>query len=563
MTPLSDYHTQSVFNVRDYGAVGDGRTLDTPAIQAAIDACHAQGGGTVFFPAGPYVTGSIFLRSHMTLHVGAGATLLGSEDPTDYPLTHNRWEGAAQKTHTSLIAGFDLTHIAIVGRGTIDGRGAPWWQRHQAGTLDHPRPRLISFANCAHVLLEDITAINSPSWTIHPVRCDDVTVNNVTIVNPPDSPNTDGINPDSCRNVRIANCYVSAGDDCITIKSGIETEDSAKRAPCANITITNCTLARGHGGVVIGSEMSGGVRNVVISNCVFVGTDRGIRFKSRRGRGGVVEDVRVINIVMTDVLCPITMNLHYAVGEWGNATIADKRPQPVNDGTPRFRHIHLSHITAREVKYAAAYVHGLAEMPVEDITLSDVSISMSTDGEAGYPDMADDVEPMQRAGFFICNARGLRLHHVEATGQSGPALMLIDSTDVEISASATRTPATDAPIIRMTNVDGAFVHSCRANADTGVFLRLEGENTRRIVLRGNDLTQARQPLDVAADVPPDAVWSDALVLIASNPDRITSSQPVIASRRRRRSNRARRNEGLASGAARPRNDGGSRNRKGT
>jgi hypothetical protein len=209
------------------------------------------------------------------------------------------------------------------------------------------------------------------------------------------------------------------------------------------------------------------------------------------------------------------------------------------------------------------YVHGLAEMPVEDITLSDVSISMSTDGEAGYPDMADAVEPMQRAGFFICNARGLRLHHVEATGQSGPALMLIDSTDVEISASATRTPATDAPIIRMTNVDGAFVHSCRANADTGVFLHLEGENTRRIVLRGNDLTQARQPLDVAADVPPDAVWSDALVLIASNPDRITSSQPVIASRRRRRSNRARRNEGLASGAARPRNDGGSRNRKGT
>ncbi len=468
MTLSSDCQTPCVFNVRDHGAAGDGRTLDTSALQAAIDTCYQRGGGTIFFPAGKYVTGSLFLRSHITLQLDAGATLLGSEDPADYPMMSSRWEGAEQKTYASLITGSDLTNITIAGRGTIDGRGAHWWQRFRSGPLDYPRPRLIAFTHCADVVIEDITAINSPSWTINPVRCENVRVNKVTIVNPADSPNTDGINPDSCHNVQISDCYVSVGDDCITIKSGVELEDEDKRAPCRNVMITNCTMAHGHGGVVIGSEMSGGVRNVVISNCVFIGTERGIRLKSRRGRGGVVEDIHVSNIVMTDVLCPLTMNLYYAVGKWGDLEIADKRPQPVNEGTPRFRGIHLSHVTARDVKYAAAYLHGLAEMPVEDITLSDFSVTMSAESAAGYPDMADDMEEMQRAGFFISHARGLRLHQVEVTGQAGPALRLMNSTDVEISASVLRASALNVPIISLQNVDGAFVHSCQAREGTGV-----------------------------------------------------------------------------------------------
>jgi polygalacturonase len=270
-------------------------------------------------------------------------------------------------------------------------------------------------------------------------------------------------------------------------------------------------MANGHGGVVIGSEMSGGVQNVVISNCVFIGTDRGIRLKSRRGRGGVVEDIRVSNIVMTDVLCPLTMNLYYAVGKWGDPEIADKRPQPVGEGTPRFRGIHLSHITAREVKYAAAYVHGLAEMPVEDITLSDFSVTLSADSEAGYPDMADDMEPMQRAGIFVSNACGLRLHHVEVTGQVGPMLRLMNSTDVEISASAMRATAIDAPIISLQNVAGVFVHGCQAREGTGVFLHVEGEKTQRVVLRGNYLMRARRPIDTSAGVSPDAVSADEII----------------------------------------------------
>ena len=455
--------------------------------------------------AGAYVTGALFLASHVTLHVDAGATLLGSQAPADYPIISSRWEGSEQLTHAPLIGGRDLESVAVTGRGTIDGRGQCWWQWHAEASLAYPRPRLISFVECRNVLIEGITATNSPSWTINPVRCENVTVTAITVVNPPDSPNTDGINPDSCRNVRISNCHVDVGDDCITIKSGSEHEDQGKLAPCENITITNCTMMHGHGGVVIGSEMSGGVRNVVISNCVFTGTDRGIRFKSRRGRGGVVEDIRVSNIVMVDVLCPLSINLYYGCGAWGDESVSDKLPRPVTDGTPCFRRIHLSQITARQVKYAAGFLYGLAEMPVEDIAISDVSISMAPGAEAGYPDMADDLEPMGQAGFFIRNAVRLRLHNVEVTGQLGPALSVADASDVEVLACTSPTPPPDGPVVCLENVQGAFVHGCQARAGTGVFLRVEGQKTREIALSGNYLARAARPIDVSGEVPAGSV----------------------------------------------------------
>jgi polygalacturonase len=506
MDAIAKRGAQFIFNVQEYGPTGDGQAPDTRPIQAAIDACYAQGGGTVVVPAGTYVIGALTLRSDVTLYLDAGATLLGSEDCADYPLITSRWEGREQQTHAPLIGGSGLRNVAIAGRGTIDGRGAGWWQRVANKTLDHPRPRLISFADCTNVLIEGITAINSPCWTINPVHCQNVTVQKVTIVNPADSPNTDGINPDSCSSVHISDCSISVGDDCITLKSGVETEERGKLAPCCNITITNCTMANGHGGVVIGSEMSGDVRNVVISNCVFVGTDRGIRLKSRRGRGGVVEDVRVTNIVMTDVLCPFTMNLYYACGAWGDQTVSDKRPHPVTDGTPRFRRIHFSNVTAREAHLAAAFLYGLAEMPLEDVSLSNVSISMAADAAAGYPEMADGMELMQRVGIFVRNARWLRLHNVEVSGQLGPALSIADSANVEVSAGTTRTPAADAPVVLMRDVEGAFVHGCQASLETGVFLRLEGERTSEVVVCGNNLARARQPLHMTDEVQQNAVY---------------------------------------------------------
>jgi polygalacturonase len=420
-----------VINVVDFGAAGDGRTLATDALQAAIDVAAQHGGGTVYFPAGNYVTGSLFLRSRITLHLDAGATILGSENPSDYPIIHSRWEGVERETHAPLITGDHLHQIAVVGRGTIDGRGERWWKMHKGKSLRYPRPRLISFADCTNVLIEGITATRSPSWTIHPVRCENVTIHQVTIVNPADSPNTDGINPDSCRHVHIANCHVDVGDDCIAIKAGTEAISADKRAPCENITIMNCTMVHGHGGVVIGSETSGGVRNVVIANCVFTQTDRGIRMKSRRGRGGTVEDVRVTNVVMREVLCPFTINLFYGPGAWDDPRVINKAPFPVEEGTPVFRHIHLSHCTARDVQLAAAFLYGLPERPVEDVSFEDISISLASQASTGSPEMAPGLEPVSRAGFLAQHVRGLYLRRVNVTGQVGAPFVFEDVTEIK------------------------------------------------------------------------------------------------------------------------------------
>lgn len=397
---------------------------DTARLQEAIDAKARAGGGTVRVAAGRHVTGALVLRDDITLELEAGATLVGSEDPADYPLIEARWEGRHQTTHAPLIGGTGLRNVAITGRGAIDGRGAPWWRRHRERTLDHPRPRLIGVAESWNVLIEGVTLMNSPAWTINPVRCENVTVQKVTIVNPADSPNTDGINPDSCRYVHISDCHIDVGDDCITLKSGIETEAADKRGPTENVTITNCTMAHGHGGVVLGSEMSGDVRNVVISNCVFIGTDRGIRIKTRRGRGGVVEDIRVSNIVMRDVLVPFTVNLYYNFLAKGNGVVADRSARPVDAGTPRVRRIRFGDITADDAHYAAAFLYGLPESPIEDVAFRDVAIRMSENARSGLAENLDDLEPLSRAGFIARNVRGLHLEGVDVRGQAGEPFIL-------------------------------------------------------------------------------------------------------------------------------------------
>jgi polygalacturonase len=486
----ADYDRETFHNVQRYGALGDAHTLDTAAIQTAIDTCHELGGGTVWVPAGQYVTGTIFFRDNITLHLDAGATLLGSPDPADYPVLHNRWEGEQQPAYAPLIAGENLQNIAVIGRGTVNGSGEPWWKAHREKTLAYPRPRLIGFTACTNVLIENITLINSPSWTINPVRCKNVRIHGVTITNPPDSPNTDGINPDSCSLVRISDCFVSVGDDCITLKSGAEHERTDLRAPCRDITITNCTLERGHGGIVIGSEMSGGVQNVVVSNCVFIGTDRGIRLKSRRGRGGTVENVRISNLIMDGVLCPFTMNLYYGCGAWGDEFVSDKSAKTLDAGTPRFRHIHISQVIARNAKIAAGFIYGLSEMPIEDISLSDISVSFTDGAEPRYPEMADGLEKMLQAGFFIRNTHHIRLDHVEVTNQIGMAFDLGDSTDVEINASGTSTPDQSAPIFRLQNLSDVCIHHCRTMG-AGPFLHFEGSKhnfQHHLTLTGNVVT---------------------------------------------------------------------------
>ncbi|MNI42142.1 Polygalacturonase [compost metagenome] len=303
--------------------------------------------------------------------------------------------------------------------------------RNRRAELAYPRPKLISFDRCSRVTIKDVNLLNSPSWTVNPIECSNITVDNVSIVNPADSPNTDGINPESCSGVRISNCSIDVGDDCIAIKAG--TEDTAERIPCENITITNCTMAHGHGGVVLGSEMSGDIRNVVISNCIFKETDRGIRMKSRRGRGGTIEDIRISNIVMDHVLCPFTMNLYYFCGPRGKEKyVWDKNPYPVTEETPCFRRIHFANITARNVHASAGFLYGLAEQYVSEVTFSNVDISMAENAVPGHPDMMTGMESMKGRGFYLGNLRDVKFQQVTVENHEGPAFYIENGDDVEL-----------------------------------------------------------------------------------------------------------------------------------
>lgn len=401
----------------------------TRALQDAIDRAADAGGGRVSVTPGVHETGALRLRSRVELHLEAGAVLRFVADPALYPPVAARWEGAATTIHSPCIYATDAVDIAITGRGEIDGGGAWWWAAFRAGTLEHPRPTLIGLHRCSRVEIAGVTLRDSPAWTVHPLLSDDVRITGIRIINPPDSPNTDGIDPESCRNVRISDCHIDVGDDCIAIKAG--SEGSPDRVPCENIAITNCTMIHGHGGVVIGSEMSGGVRGVVISNCVFQGTDRGIRIKSRRGRGGTVADIRVSNIVMDRVMCPLVINPFYFCGPDGKLPIvSDRTPQPVDGGTPRFRGIHLSHITATNVQSCAAFISGLPEAPLDDVSLDHVSISFAPDAEPAVPAMADGVPAMAAAGIQAQFTTGLRISALRLDGVIGPDLVADDSVEV-------------------------------------------------------------------------------------------------------------------------------------
>jgi len=428
----------SVYDVTQYGAVNDGVTVNTYAFANAINDCSKAGGGTVYIPAGMFLTGAIILKSNVHLYLEAGAVLKFTNNVRDYPVVTSRWEGVEQGVHVSCIFAKNAENISVTGFGVLEGGGEYWWKLFRNGENQYPRPKLISFDSCKHVSITGVRMINSPSWTVHPLCCDDVTINRITIINPADSPNTDGINPESSRNVRISDCHIDVGDDCIAIKAG--TEETAERVSCENITITNCTMIHGHGAIVFGSEMSGDIRNVTVSNCVFEGTDRGIRMKSRRGRGGIVEDITVNNIIMKNVVCPFIANLYYYWGPRGrDSFVSDKNPQPITEETPLFRRIHFSNITARDVSAAAGFFYGLAEMYVEDITFNQVSVTMAEDAELGVPAMMVGIEPMKKRGFLCFNVKDIHFNQVTVANHEGPAIYVENAIGVEINNCFSKT----------------------------------------------------------------------------------------------------------------------------
>jgi polygalacturonase len=503
----------AVYDVRTFGATPDGKSKSTDAIRKAIAAAAAAGGGTIVFAGGVFVTGPIHLKSNITLHVEAGAVLRFSSNFDDYlPMVRMRWEGTEIVNFSPLIYGDKVENIAITGRGLIDGGGQPWWDYFRKLKAEHKRtgaypmdskwqkefarlntdradwpddrrslemgflrPPLIQILNCRKLSITDITLKDSPFWTVNPVYCDDVTVRGVTIQAPEDAPNTDGIDPESCRNVHISDCHIDVGDDCITIKSGRDRQGRRIARPAENYTITNCTMLHGHGGVVIGSEMSGGARRIAISNCVFQGTDRGIRLKTTRGRGGVVEDVRVSNIVMRDIKGEaITLNMFYT----------DVPPEPVSERTPRFRNIHISGITAHAEQ--AGMLVGLEEARLDDVTLTDISIAANT-------------------GLVIKNANHVSLRSVRIHTTTGPAIVTERSNDVRMFDVGTLAPHAGTPVLEMINVKHAFLQGNFAPPGSDSFLSIRGKDTQAIILGDNDIADARSPVVIGKDVEPRAV----------------------------------------------------------
>lgn len=477
----------------------------TLAIQNAIEKAAKNGGGTIFFPAGEYLTGGLQLKSNITIYLDSGALLKFSDDFDDYlPYVTMRYEGIVMQTFSPLFYAKDVHNITIKGRGVIDGQGKAWWnevyrietakqpipltkyqkmwEEQNKGLVYSPyyqrtidkkffRPSFFQAYNCSNILIEGVTFQNSPFWTINPEFCDNVTVTGVTIFNP-HSPNTDGINPSSCKNVHISNCHISVGDDCITIKSGRDEDGRKYGRPTENVTITNCTMLNGHGGVVIGSEMSGGIKKITISNCVFDGTDRGIRIKSARGRGGVVEDIRVDNIVMNSIKEEaFIMDLFY---DKSNTV------EPVSERTPIFRNIHISNVTATNVKKAGT-IRGISEMPIQNISFSNIAINA-------------------QEGFTVTTAKDIEFHDVKVNTTQGSSFEFVDSSNFILDNIASASPIQNSPVIRLMNSFNGLITNNFPMVPTSLFIEAEGEQTREIYLKNNVFNKVNTLIKKSADL---------------------------------------------------------------
>jgi len=449
-------------NVKENGADPTGNIKCTKVISDIINDLSEKGGGTVFFPAGTFLTGPIVMKSNITLWLDGGAIVKFSDDFDDYlPMVQSRWEDVRVKNFVSQIYAYKCENIAIRGRGHFEGQGKKWWDfmrtvsskqqveskwqeifrkeneellsknEYISAKNNFLRPPMVTTYECNNVLIEGVSFSNPPFWTIMPAFTDNITITGITIENPGNSPNTDGIDPSSCKNVHISNCHITVGDDCIVIKSGRDADGREAASPTENITITNCTMLKGHGGVVIGSEMSGNVKRVTISNCIFEGTDRGIRIKTMRGRGGVVEDIRVSNVVMNNMLNEgILITLRY------QAT----KPEPLSVRTPAVNSVSLSGITIRGAQRPVA-IYGLDERDISQISMSDMQIYSTR-------------------GMLVENGSDISFHDIRMEIKEGSALEAKDSKRISYDKISVSTPVLNIPYLKLTNCQDVRVTNC-------------------------------------------------------------------------------------------------------
>ena len=451
-------------SVADFGGVGDGSTLSTEAFAKAIASLSEQGGGRVVVPAGVWYTGPIELKDNIELHLDRNAMIVFSDDKSLYPLVQITFEGLNTWRCQSPISATHAKNIAITGFGVIDGNGDAWravkrgkltegqWRsKVRSGGIvsddgdtwypsesfkfgatsgsdqnvstwadskedfermrDFLRPVLVAVHNCENVLIEGVTFQNSPCWHIHPAMCTNLIVNDITVRCPHYAQNGDGIDIESCKNVVLTGSRFDVGDDGICIKSGKDKAGRDRGIPCENIIVDDCIVFHGHGGFVVGSEMSGGVKNVMVSNCTFSGTDVGLRFKSTRGRGGVVENIRIENIAMNDIVQDaLLFDLFYGgksaseAVEEGTGEATDMVLRPVDETTPAFRNIHIRNVWCRGAR-RAMFFNGLPEMNVEHVTVENARI-------------------FARTGAEICESTDVLLRDVTVVPERGPALKL-------------------------------------------------------------------------------------------------------------------------------------------
>jgi DNA sulfur modification protein DndE len=507
------------FNVKDFGARSDGLTLNTRAINDAIEAAGKAGGGRVVFPKGIWLTGPIVLKSNIQLHLEKGALVTFSKNRDDFPLVVTSFEGVAAYRSQAPISAFRVENIAVTGEGILDGNGDVWkpvkkgkltdsdWKKLVAsggvlneakdtwypsesalkGSLtgdvgkiadgktakdflavkDFLRPNMVQITESKNVLLEGVTFQNSPAWTLHFLLSEHITLRNVNVKNPWYGQNNDAIDLESSRNARLEGCVFDTGDDGITLKSGRDAEGRKRGVPTENIIADRCTVYHAHGGFVIGSEMSGGVRNVFISNSTFIGSDIGLRFKTKRGRGGVVENVYASNIDMKDIPGEaISFDMYYEAKD--PIPLAGQKAEmpkiellPVDESTPQFRNFFVQNITVQGAK-RGIFVRGLPEMNVKNVEMENLVIQ------------ADE-------GIYCEEGQGLSIKNVT------------------LFCKATK------PIIAIHNSGQVTLDALKFQKDVELLMSLSGERTKNIRLLNTDVANAKKDFQFVGGVSENAL----------------------------------------------------------
>ncbi|MEG0565718.1 MAG: glycoside hydrolase family 28 protein [Hungatella sp.] len=432
------FHTNResyTLNVRDFGALGDGQRDDTTSIQAAIYACEAD--MRVLIPKGVYKITSLFMKSDVHMELAEGAVLSGITDRSRIPVfpgmienyeeneeyNLGSWEGNPLTTFTALITCLHVSNVTIYGRGRIDGCAnyENWWKYTREKIIAY-RPRLVFISHCSNIVLQGIRVENSPSWNIHPYFSQNLRFINLTIRNPKDSPNTDGLDPESCKNVEIAGVHFSLGDDCIAIKSGKIYMGATYRVPSEQIEIRQCCMCDGHGSITLGSEMAAGIRQVTVKDCLFLHTDRGLRIKTRRGRGkdAVIDQITFERIRMDHVLTPFVINNFYFCDPDGHTEyVRTKEKLPVDARTPEIKCLLFKDVTCTNCHVAAAYFYGLPEQKIEQIIMENIHVSYAKDAQPGMPAMMEELDPVCKMGVYANNVHSLIMKNVQIEGCDG------------------------------------------------------------------------------------------------------------------------------------------------